>query len=149
MLISFKGLFKSKSGRHDTDGQEVLDSTPIALPVGFKRPETLAEQVARLVRSESFNSQMRSQGRESFDEANDFDFDDEDPLTPYEADPELATVQAANRGFIEERPISVERKDELLSRYRRKKVDSSSDHSQIRDDDRPKARSIPPKAEVV
>lgn len=75
----------------DQAGHEIPDSRPLQLPAGFKRPETLAEQVARLVRSESLR---RSAGEEyeTFDEADDFDVDDDfDPSTPWEAffDPNL------------------------------------------------------------
>lgn len=61
------------------------DPTPVAIPAGFRRPPTLAEQVARLVRSERFNQQAREAGFETFEEADDFDVgDDIDPATPYE-----------------------------------------------------------------
>lgn len=78
--------------RLDHNGHEVPDPTPLSLPSGFKRPETLAEQVARLVRSERFKQEMAQAGAETFDESEDFDIDDDfDPNSPYEAffDPAL------------------------------------------------------------
>lgn len=68
----------------DNQGHEVPDPNPVAVPAGFKRPETLAEQVRRLVRSERFNQEREEAGEETFDEADDFDVEDFDPQTPYE-----------------------------------------------------------------
>lgn len=75
----------------DDNGHEIPDPRPLAIPAGMRRPETLAEQVARLVRSESLR---RSAGDEyeSFEESDDFDVDDDfDPSTPWETffDPNL------------------------------------------------------------
>lgn len=65
---------------------ETPDPKPMQLPSGFKRPETLAEQVRRLVRSERFAQQVHDDGFETFEEADDFDVDDDppDPSTPFE-----------------------------------------------------------------
>lgn len=62
------------------------DPTPVAIPSGFKRPETLAETVARLVRSDRFRREAEAAGFETFEEADDFDIDDDppDPATPFE-----------------------------------------------------------------
>lgn len=65
-------------------GHEIPDPEPLVLPSGFRRPETLAEQVQRLVRT-GLSRMAEEQGMESFEEAEDFDVDeDEDPSTPYE-----------------------------------------------------------------
>ena len=66
--------------RLDQHGHEVLDRTPLELPAGFRRPETLAEQVQRLVRT-SISDYAGEKGYETFDEANDFDIED-DPIEP-------------------------------------------------------------------
>ncbi len=67
------------------DGHEVPDQTPLTLPSGFKRPETLAEQVQRLVRTH-VSREAAAAGAETFDESEDFDVgDDIDPSSPYEA----------------------------------------------------------------
>jgi len=94
----------------DDQGREVLDTTPLSLPVGFKRPETLAEQVARLVRRQHYLNSLEIIGEESFEEAEDFDISDDpvDPDTPYQSDDDLAAVQAVNHGLV--RPPS---EDEL------------------------------------
>lgn len=70
--------------RLDEFGHEVPDPTPLAMPSGFRRPETLQEQVARLVRSR-LSQIADEQGAETFEESEDFEVDDDfDPNTPYE-----------------------------------------------------------------
>lgn len=70
----------------DEKGNELPDPNPMEIPAGFKRPETLAEQVRRLVRSQHLADAAESQGFETFDESNDFEIDDDmfDPSSPYE-----------------------------------------------------------------
>lgn len=69
----------------DEYGHEVPDPTPVEMPLGFKRPETLAEQVQRLVRGE-ISRRAQDAGEETFEDSEDFDVDgdDGDPTTPYE-----------------------------------------------------------------
>lgn len=82
----------------DENGWEIPDPNPVAIPAGFKRPETLAEQVQRLVRT-SISRQAEAEGYETWEEANDFDVDDDfDPTTPYEEffDPALGRAVTAD-----------------------------------------------------
>jgi len=68
----------------DHDGSEHVDPVPMAVPVGFRRPPTLAEQVQRLVRGE-MSRRAELEGKESFEEANDFDVDDDQIIeSPWE-----------------------------------------------------------------
>lgn len=70
--------------RLDEHGHEVPDPTPLVLPSGFRRPETLAEQVARLVRG-AMSRRAEEEGFETFEDSEDFDVDDDfDPRTPFE-----------------------------------------------------------------
>lgn len=63
---------------------EKLDATPVAIPMKFKRPETLAEQVRNVLRGE-MSRYAENQGFESFEEADDFDVEDEyNPRSPHE-----------------------------------------------------------------
>lgn len=64
------------------DGLSFLDDTPLALPFGYKKPETLAQQVARLVRSYEYD-RLR-EGDELSDDDEDWDRDDDQPFSPYE-----------------------------------------------------------------
>lgn len=69
-------------------GEEKLDPTPMAIPVGFERPLTMEQQVARLMRAQyEMQSKIRDMtGVETPEEADDFDIEDDpiDMTTPYE-----------------------------------------------------------------
>lgn len=69
----------------DDNGHELPDPTPLTLPSGFKRPETLEAQIQRLVRG-AISRQAAESGYETFEDADDFDIPDDtdDPFTPYE-----------------------------------------------------------------
>lgn len=72
--------------RQDEKGREIPDPKPLELPIGFKRPESLAEQVQRLVRNQ-VSQYAAMHGEETFEEADDFDIEDDvDPTTPYEVE---------------------------------------------------------------
>lgn len=72
--------------RLDDQGREIPDPNPIEIPAGMKRPETLAEQVQRLVKT-SVSAYAAMHGHETFEEAEDFEIEDDfDPSTPYEVD---------------------------------------------------------------
>lgn len=65
---------------------EELDRTPIALSVGFHKPPTLQEQMAMYVRN-TLNRAAESQGKETFEEANDFDVgEDFEPPSQHETE---------------------------------------------------------------
>lgn len=76
--FTFDDLYGEKAGPK-------MDPTPMAIPAGFKRPPTLAEQVQRLVRG-ALSQAAAEKGLETFEEANDFDIPDDpvDPSTPFE-----------------------------------------------------------------
>lgn len=76
--------YVEQKARLDKNGHEILDPRPVEMPVGFHRPETLAEQIQRMVRTE-FSEAASNAGFESFEDADDFDVEDEiDPGSPYE-----------------------------------------------------------------
>lgn len=71
---------------HNEKGEEILDQTPAAIPLHLKRPMTLNERIAQLTRQE-LSQVARDNGLETFDEADDFDTEDEenpDPHSPWE-----------------------------------------------------------------
>lgn len=92
-------------------GHEIPDPKPVALPSGFKRPETLAEQVQRLVRTH-ISRQAEAEGMETFDEANDFDISDDpvDPSTPFEPffDPILGVEVTPHDILREQKAVQTE-----------------------------------------
>lgn len=66
------------------NGHEIPDPRPMARPLHLSVPETLAQQIQRMVRSE-LSLRAQAQGFESFEEAEDFDVgDDEELSSPYE-----------------------------------------------------------------
>lgn len=70
--------------KYNERGEEVLDTTEVEVPLRFKRPPTLQEQIKNMVRGEISRNAVR-QGRESFEEADDFEVDDDElPPSPYE-----------------------------------------------------------------
>lgn len=75
-----------RSIRQDALGREVPDPQPVAVPAGFKAPESLQDQIRRLIRSEQFQRDLADAGVETFEEAEDFEIDDDmfDPSSPYE-----------------------------------------------------------------
>ncbi|AZL82911.1 hypothetical protein [Apis mellifera associated microvirus 39] len=110
--------------RLDEHGHEVPDPRPMAIPAGFRRPETLAEQVQRLVRTH-ISMQAQNEGFESFEEAEDFDIEDDhgEPTTPYETefDPVLGReITPAEFSLHQER-------------YRREMLDRQARHFARRD----------------
>lgn len=69
-----------------------IDGTPLQVPAGFKKPETMEERLKRFIRFELSEEAARA-GADTFEEAMDFDIPDDpvDPSTPFEEffDPEL------------------------------------------------------------
>lgn len=63
--------------------REHLDPTPVEIPVGVIRPESLESIMARMI-NERFSQMAEEKGLETFEEADDFDIDDDLPKTPYE-----------------------------------------------------------------
>lgn len=74
--------------RLNADGHEILDNSPVAIPVKFKRVDAITQKVADLVRGE-FSRLAEKEGYETFEDADDFDVgDDYDPHSPYELNEE-------------------------------------------------------------
>lgn len=56
---------------------EILDRTPVAKPLGFSQPPSIRDQVLAAIR---YHTEMaRTEGAESFEEADDFDIGDDAP----------------------------------------------------------------------
>lgn len=76
MVRKFLRLFRA-DGRHDENGYEHLDPTPVKLPIDFQRPLSLEQRIAQMLRSQELARAMAAHGRETFEEADDFDVEDE------------------------------------------------------------------------
>lgn len=82
-------------------GEELPDPTPLELPVGFTRPPTLDELVARLIIDPRVQAELRASGIETEEEANDFDIPDElpDPTSPYQETDVITDADEMRNGF--------------------------------------------------
>lgn len=60
----------------DPLGREINNPVPVVFNTGLGKPVSFAEKVRRAVRNEISRAQ-EEQGKESFEEANDFDVDDD------------------------------------------------------------------------
>lgn len=71
----------------DSLGREQPNPTPVAPPVGFVKQPSMVEHIRGMVRSELMRQEVERAGFENFEEADDFNIDDDpiDPTTPYEA----------------------------------------------------------------
>lgn len=92
---------------YNDKGEEILDQTPVAMPVGFKRPVPLNQRIQEMARAE-ISRMAAEMGDESFDEADDFNIDDFDPHSPWEEDfdPDVKFIGAREeeirRGFVKD-----------------------------------------------
>lgn len=123
---------------HDANGHEILDPRPMALPVGFQRPPTLAEQVARLVRGH-MSDMAAADGFETFEDADDFELDEDIIVpSPWEDDFDLATIQAVDRGIVQAPDLKQGREaSQRVAEARRKsKAPSPPAEQPLRSDER-------------
>lgn len=70
--------------QYDAQGREIPDPRPVAVPFDFGRPLSLHDQIKRFIRSE-LSQRAAAYERETFEEADDFDVDEDgDPVSQYE-----------------------------------------------------------------
>lgn len=75
---------KAQHLKYDQDG-ELMDPTPMAPPIGYKKSPSITEQIRSMIRGERLRQEAEAEGYESFEEADDFEIgDDFDPTSPYE-----------------------------------------------------------------
>lgn len=68
----------------DENGHEVLDDTPANVPVRFRHVDSLVDTVKRVIREQA-SLEAQNMGMETFEEADDFDCDDDyNPTSPHE-----------------------------------------------------------------
>lgn len=85
------------------DGNEILSQIPLAVPYDKTRPESLNEQIARMVQSQ-FSQLASENGKETYEDSFDFGDDEENedvnaPLSPFQEDylPENYDNEAAKQ----------------------------------------------------
>jgi len=60
------------------DNREILDTTPVEMPLGYEKPESLSDMIARMIRTANIQAAKTGQ-IESIEEADDFDTEDDEP----------------------------------------------------------------------
>lgn len=86
-----------KHNRHNEQGQEILNPTPMQPPMGYKKTLSLAEQIRQQVRVMKGLEDMEA---ETEDEADDFEIEEDPaPESRWENDmvPSLKTVKERGR----------------------------------------------------
>lgn len=91
----------------DENGKFEPDATPMAPPIGYKKQPSMVEIVRNMVRSERLAAELAAQGQETFEEADDFDVDDDPPDMrsgwENDFDPPVSELVAAGREVMEAR----------------------------------------------
>lgn len=83
--------------RHNSDGEEILDPTPMQPPLGYKKTLSLHEQIAQQVRRMKLELLRDDDVMETDEEADDFEVgDDFEPLSKYEND-HIPTIKALKK----------------------------------------------------
>lgn len=101
--------------KYDDQGREIPDATPVEVPLRLRnRPEEV-ERLRSLIRNE-LSDQAAKQGFETFEEANDFDVDEDEffPVSPHETAPDDEQF----REFAEGVKLDMKGKREYLRRRR-------------------------------
>lgn len=122
--------------RRDEYGRETPDPVPLAPPIGWFKQPSMFDQVRDMVRGEHLRMYAEAQGDESFEDANDFDVDDDIfPASEHEGDFEpLESLQAKRQAEFREQFFQ-----ERDRRYReRKEREWASDPAKA-----PEARQAP------
>lgn len=85
---------------------ESPDRTPVAIPEGFGTPLSLEDRLRMFVRQE-LSQAASEEGRETFDEADDLEFEEEDALlSPFQVQDMAEEYLAESETGREERPGS-------------------------------------------
>lgn len=114
---------------YNSKGEEIPDPRPAALQIDIEAEMPLELKVMRALQSEQWKQRMEQTGRETFEEANDFDvpYEDSEFKSFHEDDSGdvLAFEEGVKRGFIEE--IPQDRKDQANETTKKAKafVDSA------------------------
>ena len=109
-MIKKKVVERPSKARINEKGEEVGDPRPLEVPVGFKRgDDSLAVKIRQIIRSERMAQLAQESGRETFEEADDFDIPDDDqydPESPYEVqfDPDMSSTVYRKGTMREEWP---------------------------------------------
>jgi len=96
---------KLKEKGLNQDGSPILDPTPVAPPIGYKKTPSMVEIVRDMVRSEKLAQEAAQSGHETFEESEDFDIGDDPELlrSPYENEFDPPLNELLSAGEAEQR----------------------------------------------
>jgi hypothetical protein len=108
------------------DGAEILDPRPMEMPVGFEKPDSIQEIIRKLITDPAIRNDLDQAGIETFDEADDFEIEDDEPISPHEDnfDPQhiLARDQETKAGAVKAPTAAeIQKAVELLKQLEAKK----------------------------
>lgn len=111
-------------------GVEKPDPTPVQIPIEMRKPESMDDRIRRIIQH-SLSVRARQVGLESFEEADDFDIEDEfdlDPTSPWEENLENAIIDQIKKGHAEPpKGLDPARYEELRNKYSPKKKSAPSE----------------------
>lgn len=116
---------RDKLSSYNERGEEIPDPRPTEMAINFKAPQDISHRIDQLVKNSMIQQDLANSGLETFAEADDFDTEDFDSLTPYEDafDPLHTTAreQEVRAGFVEEIPREVlDKARDLVAKAKRK-----------------------------
>lgn len=106
-------MSERSSKKHDDEGLEIGDPTPMQPPLGYKKSLTLSEQIAQQVRVHQLRLMEDMQMEESEEDADDFNVgEDFEPFSKYENEnmPTLANLKKQAKAIndaIEKRKLEI------------------------------------------
>lgn len=109
LVYTSDGELPPKGGKiHSARGAEILDTTPIEVPLHYRRPESLEEKLKRVVHNE-LSQAAAAREMETFEESDDFDVEDDQDTLPskYEMtdmQEEQPLIRRGNADVQDERP---------------------------------------------
>lgn len=98
------------------DGTPILDPTPLAPPIGYIKAPSMFDTVRDLIRGENLKREALAAGMETFEEADDFDIEDEKPQLRSihehpEDQPSARELLAAGKASLASKQKPAERKE--------------------------------------
>lgn len=117
---------KKSPQKHDENGGEIGDPTPMQPPLGYKRTLSLSEQIAQQVRIANLKILEDMALEETEEEADDFEVgEDFEPLSPHEND-HMPTLGNLKKKALEINNAIKKRQTELAIEAHKKSIRKTS-----------------------
>lgn len=99
----FKKVVRAVQAGYDEFGREIPDPNPVSTLAPFRPQLSLEDRIRLCMRSVYMEQQREGDEFDSPDEADDFEVDDDDPVSPYEM-PEHAMLPEADSPKLDPDP---------------------------------------------